>query len=126
MDLFMRMLAAIFTRSGPSDWVIQRITSVVITAYLVFIVGYLTSQSNLSYEQWSALNQLTSVRLFTLITMLSIALHAWIGIWCVLTDYVTVRLIGLKADIIRTTLQYALGGVTAAYFLWTVKILWGI
>jgi succinate dehydrogenase / fumarate reductase membrane anchor subunit len=58
--------------------------------------------------------------------MLCIALHAWIGIWCVLTDYVTVRLIGLKADIIRTTLQYALGGVTAAYLLWTVKILWGI
>ena len=122
----MKALTAIFTRSGPSDWIIQRVTSVVITAYLVFVVVYLTSQSDLTYQQWSALNQLTSVRLFTLITMLSIALHAWIGMWCVLTDYITERLIGLKAGIIRTVLQTGLGGVTLIYIVWTVKILWGI
>ena len=122
----MMALTAIFTRSGPSDWIIQRVTSVVITAYLVFVVGYLTSHSDLTYQQWSSLNQLTSVRLFTLITMLSIALHAWIGMWCVLTDYITERLIGLKAGIIRTLLQTGLGGVTLIYFVWTVKILWGI
>ena len=62
----MKALTAIFTRSGPSDWIIQRVTSVVITAYLVFVVGYLTSQSDLTYQQWLAPLEILSTRIILL------------------------------------------------------------
>ena len=113
-------------RSGLSDWMIQRISAWVMTAYLVFILGYFIGNPDLTYVQWAELNSGLAMRMFSLATILAIAAHAWIGMWCVLTDYITERLIGLKAGIIRTLLQTGLGGVTLIYFVWTVKILWGI
>ena len=88
-------------RSGLSDWLIQRTSAFVMTAYLFFIVGYLIANPDLSYAQWAALNASLPMRMFSLLTMLSIAAHAWIGMWCVLTDYITERLIGPKATAIQ-------------------------
>jgi succinate dehydrogenase / fumarate reductase membrane anchor subunit len=87
-----------FTHTGPSDWIIQRITSVIMAAYLFFLVGYLLANPSLTYGQWAGLNSLLVMRLFSLVTISAVAYHAWIGMWCVLTDYITVRLIGPKAD----------------------------
>jgi succinate dehydrogenase / fumarate reductase membrane anchor subunit len=113
-------------RSGLSDWMIQRISAWVMTSYLVFIIGYFFANPNLDYAQWAELNNSLPMRMFSLITILSIAAHAWIGIWCVLTDYITVRLIGLKATAIRISFQLAMIAVTLLYVVWAIDILWGI
>ncbi len=115
-----------FGRSGLSDWMIQRISAWVMTSYLVFIVGYLLANPNLDYAQWVELNSSLPMRMFSLITILSIAAHAWIGIWSVLTDYVTVRLIGPKATAIRLFFQLGMIAITLLYVVWAIDILWGI
>jgi succinate dehydrogenase / fumarate reductase membrane anchor subunit len=66
------------------------------------------------------------MRIFSLLTLLSILAHAWIGIWCVLTDYITIRLIGPKATPIRMFLQLVVIAVILLYAVWTIDILWGI
>ena len=113
-------------RSGLSDWMIQRISAWVMTAYLVFIIGYFFANPNLDYAQWAELNSSLPMRMFSLVTILSIAAHAWIGIWCVLTDYITVRLIGPKATAIRIIFQLGMIAVTSLYVVWAIDILWGI
>jgi len=113
-------------RSGLSDWMIQRISAWVMTAYLVFIVGYFIGNPNLNYAQWAELNSSLPMRMFSLITVLSIAAHAWIGMWCVLTDYITVRLIGPKATAIRIFFQLGMIAITLLYVIWAIDILWGI
>lgn len=113
-------------RSGLSDWLIQRISAFVMTAYLIFIVGYLIANPELNYSQWSALNSSLPMRMFSLLTMLSVAAHAWIGMWCVLTDYITERLIGPKATAIRIFFQLGMIAVTMLYVIWAIDILWGI
>ena len=113
-------------RSGLSDWLIQRVSAVVMTAYLIFIVGYLIATPDLTYTQWAALNSTLPMRMFSLLTILSIAAHAWIGMWCVLTDYITVRLIGPKATILRIIFQLGMMAVTLLYVVWAIAILWGI
>ena len=113
-------------RSGLSDWMIQRVSAWVMTAYLVFIVGYFFANPNLDYAQWSELNSSLPMRMFSLITILSIAAHAWIGLWCVLTDYITVRLIGPKATAIRIFFQLGMIAAYLLYVVWTIDILWGI
>jgi len=115
-----------FSRSGVTNWLIQRISAVVMTAYIVFVTAYLLANPGISYAQWAELNSLLSMRLFSLLTMASIASHAWIGIWCVLTDYVTVRLLGPKADMIRKVLQVGMVAVILVYLVWAIDILWGI
>jgi succinate dehydrogenase / fumarate reductase, membrane anchor subunit len=113
-------------RSGLSDWMIQRVSAFVMTAYLVFIVAYLMTTPDLTYTQWAALHSTLPMRMFSLLTILSIAAHAWIGMWCVLTDYITVRLIGPKATALRIFFQLGMMAVTLLYVVWAIDILWGI
>ena len=113
-------------RSGLSDWLIQRVSAFVMTAYLIFIVCYLVINPELTYAQWAQLNQALPMRMFSLLTILSIAAHAWIGMWCVLTDYVTVRLVGPKATAIRIVFQLGMIAITLLYVIWAIDILWGI
>lgn len=115
-----------FGRSGLSDWLLQRVTAVVLTAYTLFMAVYLFSNPNLQYEQWVALNDNLCMRIFSLLTVLSIAIHAWIGLWAVLTDYVTVRLLGPKATPLRIFLQLGMITVILVYLIWAIDILWGI
>jgi len=113
-------------RSGVSNWLVQRLSAVVITVYLFFILGYFFINPSPSYQQWVGLHSSFSMRLFSLLTILSIAAHAWIGIWCVLTDYITVRLMGPKATAMRMIFQLIMIAVTLFYIVWTIDILWGI
>jgi succinate dehydrogenase / fumarate reductase membrane anchor subunit len=113
-------------RSGLSNWLLQRVSALIMSAYLIFMVAYFFVNPSPSYAQWSELHSSLAMRIFSLVTMLSIAAHAWIGIWCVLTDYITVRLIGPKATPIRMFLQLAMIAVILFYVVWTLDILWGI
>ena len=112
--------------SGISNWMLQRVSALIMTAYLIFMVAYFFVNPSPSYDQWLSLHSTLAMRIFSLLTILSIATHAWIGVWCVLTDYITVRLIGPKATPIRMFLQLAMIAVILFYVVWTIDILWGI
>ncbi len=114
-----------FSRSGLSDWLLQRVTAVVIAAYVVFMVGYLLANPELDYQQWTSLHGGFYMKVFNLLTILSAAIHAWIGLWAVLTDYVTVRLMGSKATALRLFFQLGMISIVIIYVLWAIEILWG-
>jgi succinate dehydrogenase / fumarate reductase membrane anchor subunit len=113
-------------RSGLYDWLIQRVSAVIMTAYIIFMVCFLASNPNLQYGQWVELHQGLCMRIFSLFAIVGMAAHAWIGIWSVLTDYVTERLMGCKATPIRLVLQIGLMLLCITYSVWAIDILWGI
>lgn len=114
-----------FGRSGLYDWLIQRVGGVVMAAYLFFIIAFIALNPELTFEQWSALYSQLWVRVFSFVTLLSFISHAWIGLWAVLTDYLTERLMGSKATVLRILAQVVLGGVSVTYLIWGIEILWG-
>jgi succinate dehydrogenase / fumarate reductase, membrane anchor subunit len=114
-----------FGRSGLYDWLIQRVGAVVMAAYVIFLAVYIALNPDLTYEQWSALFGQLWVRVFSFVTLLSFISHAWIGLWAVLTDYLTERLMGGKATVLRIFAQMLLGGVAITYLIWGIEILWG-
>ncbi len=115
-----------FGRSGLYDWLIQRVSAVVLAAYTVFIVGFVLLSPDLGYDQWKALFSSLCMRVFTVITLISVIAHAWIGLWSVLSDYLTNRMMGNKATILRILSQMILGVVAVTYAVWGVQILWGM
>lgn len=115
-----------FGRSGLYDWLIQRVGGVVMAAYTIFIVTYLLLNPDLTFEQWKSLYSQLWMRVFTFVTLLSFISHAWIGLWAVLTDYLTVRMLGSKATFLRVFAQLVLGMVAVTYLVWGVEIIWGI
>ena len=108
-----------FGRSGLYDWMIQRVTAVILLAYTIFMIGYLLLNPGLDYAQWSSLFECTSMRIFTLLALLSMAAHAWIGLWSVTTDYI-------KPTGIRFVVQSVCGLLTFIYVVWGIQILWGV
>jgi len=114
-----------FGRSGLYDWLIQRVSAVVLAAYTLFIAAFILNTPEMTFAVWSELFGTLYMRIFSLLALLSIAAHAWIGLWAVLTDYLTNRLMGAKATVMRLIAQMVLGLVTVTYTVWGIEILWG-
>ena len=108
-----------FGRSGLYDWMIQRATAVMLAVYSLFILCYLLFNPSLEFEQWRALFDQTWMRVFTLLALLSIGAHAWIGLWSVSTDYI-------KPTGPRFLFQVICGTAMFTYLVWGVQVLWGL
>lgn len=108
-----------FGRSGLYDWMMQRVTALVLLTYTVFMIGYLLLNPDLGYEQWKELFSCTSMRIYTLLALLSMVAHAWIGMWSVSTDYI-------KSTGARFVFQSVCGLLAFIYVVWGIQILWGI
>ena len=59
------------------------------------------------------------MRIFSLLALVSIGVHAWVGLWIVTTDYI-------KPTSMRFFVQAACGVVMFIYFVWGIQILWGL
>ncbi len=106
-------------RSGAYDWMIQRVSSIVLALYVFFMFGVFLTNPNMDYATWSALFDNTWVRIFTLLMLVALAAHAWVGLWTVTTDY-------LKNGISRFIVQALCGLAMFVYFVWSVEVLWGL
>lgn len=115
-----------FGRSGVYDWVIQRLTAVVLGVYFIALLGYLLVNPDLSFQQWQALFGTTWMRIASLLALLALCAHAWIGLWTISTDYLTSDMIGERAAIIRFLFQTACVVLMFIYLVWGIQILWGI
>jgi succinate dehydrogenase / fumarate reductase membrane anchor subunit len=111
-------------RSGLSDWLLQRVTALVLVAYLIFIVAVVFFGPELTYASWSALFAKTWVKVFSLAAILSTAAHAWIGLWSVSTDYLTERLMGATGTTLRLLFQAVVAIALFVYVVWGIQILW--
>ena len=114
------------SRSGLYDWMVQRVTAIVLAAYCVFLTIYLVVNPGLGFEQWSALFQQTWVRVFTMMALLALGAHAWVGMWTISTDYLTEKALGSKALFIRFSFQALCGVAMFSYVVWGIQILWGL
>ena len=103
---------------GLRDWLIQRITAVVMALYSVALAGYLLLQPHLDYDAWTGLFSSQPMRTFTLLFLLSVFYHAWIGMRDIVMDYV-------KPASVRLAMHVLVILVSLLYAIWAVQILWG-
>lgn len=115
-----------FGKSGLSDWIVQRVTAVVLGVYFLCMMGFFLFTPDLTYDQWYAYMTTTYMRIFTLIALVSLAAHGWIGVWAISTDYLTVRQLGSAGTAIRLVFQAVCALVAIVYVVWGIQILWGI
>ena len=112
-----------FGRSGLSDWLLQRVSGVILLAYALCLGGTLVIGVN--YAQWQAMFASTGMRVFTLLAILSLEANEWIGMWAVGTDYLTERMLGTKGNLLRLAFQIGCSLAIFVYVIWGTQILWG-
>ena len=106
------------TRNGLRDWLIQRFTSLIVAAYVIFLLIFCVEHAPLSYLSWLNLFQHTGMRIFSLLALISVLLHTWVGMWTVATDY-------LKPTVVRLGFLLLLLLILLSCLIWGVQILWG-
>ena len=112
------MVASYKTR-GLQDWLIQRVTAVFLAIYFIYLLSLLFTHGVDSYFVWKSLFGQLWMKVATDIAVICIALHAWVGLWTVFTDYV-------KSAKLRYGLQTLVIVVLVLYVAWGVWAVWGI
>ena len=110
-------------RSGLYDWLMQRATAVILLAYFVLVGCVLVG--GVDYPAWKELYSQTWMRIVSLLALLSLGVHAWVGLWAVFTDYLTERLMGTTGNVLRMAAQAASALIMFVYVVWGIQILWG-
>jgi succinate dehydrogenase / fumarate reductase membrane anchor subunit len=103
---------------GWRDWLIQRVTAVVMLLYTLFFLAVLT-QVSLDYERWRALWSLSIMRYATIFFVVAALMHAWVGVRNIFMDYV-------KDTGLRLVLYVLVILTLIAHAVWAWQILWGL
>ena len=108
-----------WSKNGLQDWIVQRLTAVLLGVYLIVVVGFMMLSSPLSYEVWSGFMRSTPMKIFNVLAFASVGVHAWIGMWTVITDYI-------KPFSFRALAQVFVALVLLVSFVWAVMVLLGV
>jgi succinate dehydrogenase / fumarate reductase membrane anchor subunit len=104
---------------GLTEWLFQRVTAILMVIYTVGLVAFMMGHSPLEYSQWHDLFSNIGIKIATLLLVLSLLYHAWVGIWTVLTDYV-------KPFVLSLVLQMVVLLSLVACFFYALLIVWGV
>ena len=102
---------------GLKDWLVQRITAVIMAVYSVILLVVLMTGLPMSYAVWRSVFAQGWMRIATLLFVVSLAWHAWVGVRDILMDYI-------QHDGLRLTLQVITVLLLASYVVWAIEILW--
>ena len=104
---------------GLRDWLAQRITAVVMALYTLVFLVLLCSSPKLDFAAWRALFAPQWLKLATLLFLLSLYFHAWVGMRNIFMDYI-------KSSSLRLVLYAVVIAVLTVYAGWSVQILWSV
>lgn len=104
---------------GLREWVIQRLSAILMAVYFLFLMGYFLTHPGLSFAEWHSLFAQNGMKVATLLVVTALLYHAWIGMWTVFTDYV-------KPYVLRATLNFFVLLMLFACFFWALLILWSV
>jgi len=106
-------------RSGVHDYILVRASAIILTLYTLFLASFFITTSTVTFDIWQTFFAQMSVKVFTLLALLSLVVHAWIGVWQVLSDYI-------KPAFLRGSLQFLFSVTLLAYLAAGFITVWGV
>ncbi len=106
------------TGSGVRDWIVQRVSAIVLAVYSIVLFAFFVTHGDLDYDTWYGFMMSIPMRLFSIVALLTLVGHAWVGMWTIFTDYV-------KSSGLRLLLQSLMIIAALSYLVWGVIIFWG-
>jgi len=106
-------------RNGVHDFILLRASAIILALYIVLLAGFFVVTPSVTYDVWHSFFACTSVKIATLLALLSLVVHAKIGVWQVLSDYI-------KPAFLRGALQFFFSVTLLAYLAAGLLIVWGV
>lgn len=111
------MKLAVGAHTGTGTWLMQRATAIVLSVALPGLMIHFTLAWPVDFAGWQALFAPLWMRVLLLLTVLALALHAWVGVRDILMDYV-------HFTALRLALYLAVIITLAGSVAWLAAILW--
>ena len=103
---------------GLGDWLLQRITAVVMAVYSLWMAGIRVACRPSGHAGWKAFFEGGMVRIATLVFTAALLYHAWVGVRDIIMDY-------MKPASVRLVAMMVVALALLAEFFWAAAILWG-
>lgn len=114
------------TRSGLSDFLVQRVSAVIIAAYVICVIGFFIANPGLTHSDLVRYFGALPMQLFSTLAILSTAAHAWIGMWTIGTDYLREAHVGRGATALRLLYQSFCVLVLFVFVGWGLTLFWSL
>ncbi|WDE10318.1 succinate dehydrogenase, hydrophobic membrane anchor protein [Thalassomonas haliotis] len=111
--------AATVGRSGVHDFILLRASALILACYVLFMAGFFVITPQVTFDIWHGLFSSLAMKVFTLLAIIAVLVHAWIGIWQVLSDYI-------KTAFLRGALQFIFTVTLLVYFAAGFLTVWGV
>jgi succinate dehydrogenase / fumarate reductase membrane anchor subunit len=102
---------------GARDWLSQRVTAALMALFTLLVLLQVLWPGELDYDRWAGIFASQWMKVLTLAVIVSLLVHAWVGMRDVYMDYV-------KPVFLRLVLQ----SLTIAWLVgctgWAVQVLW--
>jgi succinate dehydrogenase / fumarate reductase, membrane anchor subunit len=104
---------------GVGNFLLQRLTALVLVFFFALLGVRLLLAGSLDYVAWASIFVPMWMKVLTLVALLALLYHAWIGMKDIWLDY-------LKPVWVRLTLQALTVLWLVACAVWSVQILWRV
>ena len=102
---------------GLRDWLIQRVTATIMAVFALLMLVVVLFDRPRHYGDWHGLFSQQWMRLASLLFLLSLFWHAWIGMRDIWMDYIKPTGLRLLLQVLTILWLVACGG-------WAMQILW--
>lgn len=102
---------------GLRDWLVQRVTAVLMTLFTLLLIAQLLMPGELGYDRWAAIFSTLWMKALTFALIVALAWHAWVGVRDIWMDYV--KPVGLRLVLHVFSIVWLVGCAG-----WAVQVLW--
>ena len=106
-------------RNGVHDFILLRASAIILVLYTLLLAGFFVVTPSVTYDVWQEFFACIAIKVATIVALLALLVHAKIGVWQVLSDYV-------KPAFLRAALQFFFSMTLLAYLVFGFLIVWGV
>lgn len=104
---------------GLKDWLAQRVTAVIMAVYTIILLTVFLLARDFSYQGWAGLFAQLWFKIATLVMVIALFYHAWVGMRDIWMDYI--KPVSIRLTLHVLTLIWLVGCLG-----WMIQILWSV
>ena len=102
---------------GLRDWLSQRITALLMALFTLAVIVQVLLPGEMGYDRWAGIFSRQWMKVLTFVVIVSLLVHAWVGMRDVLMDYI--KPVGVKLALQVFTIVWLTGCAG-----WAIQVLW--
>ncbi len=102
---------------GTRDWLAQRATAVIMALFTLALIVQLLLPGEIGYDKWAAIFTQGWMKVLTVVTVIALLFHAWVGVRDIWMDYVGAFAVRLVLEVVSIAWLVGCAG-------WAIQVIW--